>query len=107
MYKDTMMISINDVLTEEVAARVASFFSAFSDTSRVRIISALTEGELHVGAIADMVGISESAVSHHLRGLRHLRLVKTRKVGRQVFYCLDDEHIIGIYQAGVNHIHHD
>jgi DNA-binding transcriptional ArsR family regulator len=94
-------------LPEDVASKVADFFSAFSDTSRIRIISVLTAGELNVGAIAKMVGISESAVSHHLRGLRQLRLVRARKIGRQVFYCLDDEHIIEIFKSGVHHIHHE
>ena len=94
------------VLDEETASQVADFFSAFSDTSRVRIISALTGGRLPVGAIASVVEISESAVSHHLRGLRQLRLVKARKEGRQVFYFLDDEHIIEIFESGVSHIQH-
>jgi len=102
-----MKIQSNPVLSEEAAGKVADFFSAFSDTSRVRIISALTGGELHVGAIAKFVGLSESAVSHHLRGLRHLRLVKTRKEGRQVYYFLDDDHIIEIFQSGVLHVQHD
>jgi DNA-binding transcriptional ArsR family regulator len=95
------------VLNEEIATLVADFFSAFSDTSRVRIISALVGGRMPVGEIADIVGISESAVSHHLRGLRQLRLVKAHKEGRQVFYYLDDDHIIQIFEAGVNHVQHD
>ena len=101
-------ISINkqEVLQEEIASQVAEFFGAFSDTSRVRIVSVLYEGTLNVGEIAERVGISESAVSHHLRTLRQLRLVKTRKVGRQVYYALDDEHILEIFRAGVQHITH-
>ena len=95
-----------EVLQEEIASQVAAFFSAFSDTSRVKIVSALCEGRLNVGQIAEQVGISESAVSHHLRTLRQLRLVKARKVGRQVYYSLDDEHILEIFQAGVQHITH-
>ena len=61
------------VLKEEIASQVAAFFSAFSDTSRVKIVSVLCEGRLNVGRIAQQVGISESAVSHHLRTLRQLR----------------------------------
>jgi ArsR family transcriptional regulator len=94
-------------LSEGVASKVADFFSAFSDTSRVRIISVLTRGEMNVGSIAKLVGISESAVSHHLRALRQLRLVRAHKIGRQVFYSLDDEHIIEIYKAGVYHVQHE
>ena len=59
-------------LDEHTAAHVAELFSAFSDTSRVRIISAIVGQELNVGALADLVGLSESTVSHHLRGLASL-----------------------------------
>ncbi len=92
------------VLDEHVAAHVAELFRAFSDTSRVRILSVLTEGEKNVGALAAAVGISESAVSHHLRGLRQLRLVEARKDGREVYYRVDDEHILALFQQGVKHV---
>ncbi len=95
------------VISDSMAAQVAAFFSAFSDASRVKLVAALTAGELNVGAIAELVGISESAISHHLRSLRQLRLVRARKEGRQVFYALDDEHIVDIFLAGVQHVAHD
>jgi len=56
--------------------------------------------------LAEKVGISESAISHHLRGLRHMRLVRSRKVGRQVFYALDDDHIADLYNRGLDHVQH-
>lgn len=93
-------------LSEERAAEVAVFFSAFSDMSRIRILSVLLQGEMNVRSIANSINLSESAVSHHLRNLRQLRLVKSRKIGRQVFYSLDDEHIISIYQFGLDHVEH-
>jgi ArsR family transcriptional regulator, lead/cadmium/zinc/bismuth-responsive transcriptional repressor len=92
------------VLDEHVAAHVAELFGVFSDTSRVRLISALAEGEMNVSALAEAVGISESAVSHHLRGLRQMRLVQTRKDGREVFYHVEDEHILALFRQGVRHI---
>jgi ArsR family transcriptional regulator, lead/cadmium/zinc/bismuth-responsive transcriptional repressor len=94
-------------LDERTAALLAEIFSALSDPSRIRIISALTEGEMNVGALADMVGISESAISHHLRGLRQMRIVRARKDGRQVYYTLEDEHIADLYQRGLEHVLHD
>ena len=94
------------VLDERTAAQVAELFRAFSDTSRVRIISALTAGELNVSALAEAAGISESAVSHHMRGLRQMRLVRARKDGRQVFYCLDDDHVAALFRQGLEHIRH-
>lgn len=92
------------ILDEHSAAHVAELFRSFSDTSRVRIMSALLSGEKNVGALADLVGISESAVSHHMRGLRQMRLVVARKDGKEVFYRVDDPHIITLFKQGVEHI---
>ena len=94
-------------LDDRTAARLAEIFSALSDPSRIRIINALKASEHHVGAIAEIVGISESAVSHHLRGLRQIRLVKAHKVGRQVYYSLDDDHIADLFQRGLDHVLHN
>ena len=92
-------------LDEHTAAHLADLFGAFSDTSRVRIVSVLVGREQHVSAIVQAVGLTKSAVSHHLRALRHLRLVQTRKQGRQVFYRLDI-HVAGVFQYGLDHIRH-
>lgn len=99
-------LSVTQVLDENTAERLAEIFSALSDPSRIRIISALKEHEVSVGKLAEAVGMSESAVSHHLRSLRQLRLVRARKLGRQVFYCLDDEHIADLFQRGLEHVRH-
>jgi ArsR family transcriptional regulator, lead/cadmium/zinc/bismuth-responsive transcriptional repressor len=92
------------VLDEHTSAHVAELFRSFSDTSRVRLLSVLTEQELNVGSLAELVGISESAVSHHLRGLRQMGLVKARRNGKEVFYRVEDEHIIALFRQGVSHI---
>jgi ArsR family transcriptional regulator len=97
----------SSILDEHHGAHVAELFRAFSDTSRVRIMSALLTGEKNVGALAELVGISESAVSHHMRGLRQMRLVVARKDGKEVFYRVDDPHIIELFQQGVRHIQED
>ena len=88
------------------AARLAELFSALSDPSRLRIISTLINGERNVGQIASDIGLSESAVSHQLRGLRQMRLVRARKAGRQVFYALDDDHVARLFQLGLDHVEH-
>ena len=93
-------------LDEMVAAQVAELFSALSDTSRVRIIAALTDGEMNVSALAEAVEISESAVSHHMRHLRQMKLVRARKSGRYVYYSLDDEHINDLFRCGLEHVLH-
>jgi ArsR family transcriptional regulator len=93
-------------LDQRTAGRVAELFRAFSDTSRVRLISLLAEREMNVGALAEAVGVSESAVSHHLRGLRQMRLVRARKDGRQVYYMLDDDHVAALFRQGLDHVQH-
>jgi ArsR family transcriptional regulator len=92
------------ILDEHTAVHVAELFRAFSDTSRVRIMSALLSGEKNVQGLAALVGISESAVSHHMRGLRQMRLVVTRKDGKEVYYSVVDPHIVTLFQQGVDHI---
>ncbi len=98
------MVKKLPLLDEHVAAHVAELFRAFSDTSRVRIVAALLQGERNVSSLSEAVGVSESAVSHHMRGLRQMRLVSARKAGKEVFYRLDDPHIIDLFQQGVRHI---
>jgi len=94
------------VLDEREAIQLAELFRALGDASRVRILSAIAKGEQNVGAIAKVVGISESAVSHHLRGLRQMRLVRARKDGRQVYYSVDDEHVAALFNQGLEHVRH-
>ena len=88
------------------ATRIAETFKALSDPTRVRIISALAHSELCVCDIAATLGMSQSAISHQLRTLRALRLVKNRKEGRQVYYSLDDEHIYSLFKQGLDHALH-
>jgi ArsR family transcriptional regulator len=92
------------VLDEHLAAHVAELFRTFSDTSRVRIMSALLDGEKNVTALARLVEISESAVSHHMRGLRQMRIVTSRRDGKEVYYSLTDSHIITLFRQGVQHV---
>ena len=94
----------NTFLDEHTAAHVAELFRAFSDTSRVLILSALLEGEKNIGALAEIVGVSESAVSHHMRGLRQMRLVRARREGKEVFYHMEDPHLITLFRQGIEHV---
>jgi ArsR family transcriptional regulator len=93
-----------DILDEHSAAHVAELFRSFSDTSRVRILSGLIEREINISTLASMIGVTESAVSHHMRGLRQMHLVKSRRNGKEVFYSVTDPHIIALFQQGVRHI---
>jgi ArsR family transcriptional regulator, lead/cadmium/zinc/bismuth-responsive transcriptional repressor len=84
--------------------RLAETFRALGDPTRVRILDALSHDELCVCDVATLVGASESAVSHQLRLLRSLRLVRSRRDGRMVFYALDDQHIRTLFQQGLRHV---
>ena len=92
------------VLDEHTAAHVAELFRAFSDTSRVRIMSVLVGEEKNVTELAKLVGITESAISHHMRGLRQLHIVRARRDGKEVYYSIIDAHIVTLFQQGVDHI---
>ena len=94
------------LLQETLSFHLADLFSALSDPSRLRIISVLLDGEMNVGDIAAQLEMTESAVSHQLRGLRQMRLVSSRKNGRQVFYSLDDDHVAKLYRMGLDHVEH-
>ncbi len=93
-------------LSELKAVELADLFSSLSDTSRVRIISVLLDREMSVGGLAKELKMSASAVSHQLRGLRLQHIVRVRKEGRQMFYCLDDEHVADLFLQGLKHMEH-
>ncbi len=84
--------------------RLAAVFKVLGDPTRTRIISALLQEELCVCDLACLAGISPSAVSHQLRVLRNMNLVKYRKEGRIAYYSLDDDHIASILTAGLKHV---
>jgi DNA-binding transcriptional ArsR family regulator len=87
-----------------LASILAETFRALGDPMRVRILDALSRAELCVCDLAQLVGLSESATSHQLRLLRSLRLVRTRRAGRMVFYALDDDHIRRLFAYGLEHV---
>jgi ArsR family transcriptional regulator len=92
------------LLSDETALRIAEFFKALSDPTRVRIISVLAQAELCVGDLCTLLGMSQPAVSQQLRLLRQARLVTVRREGKHVFYTLSDEHIRSVFQQGLDHV---
>src|SRR5438045_7826437 len=92
------------LLGDEHAAALAETFKALGDVTRVRILDALSRAELCVGDLAELLGSSESAVSHQLRLLRSMRLVRARRDGRLIYYSLDDDHIVGLFAQGLEHV---
>lgn len=87
----------------EVAALV-NLFKLFGDNTRINILMALMHRELCVHDICTTINVSQSAVSHQLRNLREAKLVKSRRVGKEIIYSLDDDHVSEIYELGLVHI---
>jgi ArsR family transcriptional regulator len=106
IHEDQVRAVIGRLVDDSTAIRLAETFRALSDPTRVRIVSLLAEGELCVCDLAAALGMSQSAVSHQLRSLRDLRLVRWHREGRQIFYTLDDEHVADLFRRGLEHVMH-
>jgi ArsR family transcriptional regulator, lead/cadmium/zinc/bismuth-responsive transcriptional repressor len=106
IHEDQVLTAQEQLIDGLTSTHLARTFQALSDPTRVRLISALTRAELCVCDLAAVLGMSQSAVSHQLRTLRNLRLVKSRREGREIFYTLDDEHIRELFELGLQHIQH-
>jgi DNA-binding transcriptional ArsR family regulator len=90
-----------------VVQALAETFRFLGDPTRVRIVDALSETELCVHEISERIGLSESAVSHQLRLMRTMRIVRGRREGRCVYYTLDDQHVLSLFQQGLRHVTED
>jgi len=95
---------LRTVLDDKRAIELAEIFKAMSAPTRVKILYALEVGEQAVSELSSSLGMSDSAISHHLRILRALRLVKYRREGRMIYYSLDDDHISGLFRQGLEHV---
>lgn len=110
-YNETHKQCIDSVkegmLDEETFFKLSSLFKVLGDYTRIKLIYALFKKELCVYDIAEVLNMSQSAISHQLRILKSARLVKFRKEGKQVYYSLDDEHINMLFNAGLEHVEHN
>ena len=94
----------NKIPADDLLFEIAENFKVFGDSTRMKIIAALLEGELNVSEIAAITNSTPSAISHQLRVLKQAKLVKGKKDGKAVYYSLDDDHVREIYQIGKQHI---
>lgn len=95
------------MISEKAAIELADLFKALGDPTRIKIIYALLQKELCVHDLTEILDMGQSAVSHQLRYLRNLRIVKRRKEGKTVFYSLDDQHIETIFIQTLQHMNHN
>ena len=96
------MLKINPTEFEPLS----ELYKAFSDGTRLRILSALVDGELCVSDLAEELEMTDSAISHQLKVLKHARLVKGRRDGKLIYYSLDDDHVLTLFTQGLEHIRH-
>lgn len=95
------------MLTIGRCTQIATFFKVLGDPTRMRILWALDQAELCVCDIANILGMTKSAVSHQLSTLRNAHLVKCRRDGKTVYYSLDDDHVKQMIEAGLHHTQHE
>lgn len=93
-------------LSDSLYYDLGDFFKIFGDSSRLKILYSLYQGEKGVSEIIEEVGMSQSAISHQLRILRQNDVVKFRKEGKSVIYSLDDDHVSILLEKGIEHILH-
>ena len=103
IHRDLVESVSQGLVDTATAARVAETFRVLGDATRVRIVHALSLAELCTCDLAALLKISEPAVSHHLRTLRQMHLVRFRREGRLVYYALDDEHIRRVFDDSLKH----
>ena len=94
----------DETLPADVAGSLAAIFAALGEPTRLRIVHALSAGELCVGDLAALLGMAVPAVSQHLRVLRDLRIVRNRRVGRMIYYALDDAHVADLFAVALAHV---
>ena len=95
---------MNRRLAARSVTALAEIFKVLGDPTRVRILDALSTGERCVGDLAEALRLTESAVSHQLRLLRHARIVRARRAGRMIYYALDDRHVLTLFRQGLRHV---
>ena len=103
-HADKISTALNSMPNDLILYELADFFKVFGDTTRIKILHLLLNSELCVCDISEALKISQSAISHQLRVLKHMRLVKFKKEGKSAIYSLDDCHIEKIMLLGLEHI---
>lgn len=96
----------SDVMTFEKVDEMAAFYKVIGDRTRVKILYVLVDGELCVSEIAEKLEMTHSAISHQLSKLKEYRLLKSRREGKEMYYSLDDDHVLDIFNITLQHLKH-
>lgn len=106
IHQEIVEKTLNKMPDENTFNKLAEFFKLLGDTTRAKILWALDQNEMCVCDIANVLGMSKSSISHQLGTLRRSNIVKCRKQGKEVYYTLDDDHVKGLFELGLEHIKH-
>ncbi len=106
IHQDVVDKISNKMLAEDLFYKIADFYKILGDTTRMKILYALDRSEMCVCDIANLLSMSKSSISHQLGTLRRSGIVRCRKVGKEVYYMLDDDHIKEVIEIGIEHIEH-
>lgn len=106
IHKEIVDDTLKHMADENLINKLADFFKILGDTTRTKILYALDKNQMCVCDIANVLNMSKSSISHQLGTLRKSGIVKCRKVGKEVFYMLDDDHVRQVFEVGIEHIEH-
>lgn len=103
-HEGIMKRALENMPDEETVYELSDFFKVLSDSTRLRILWAMEPGEICVCCLSDILGMSDSAISHQLKTLRQAHLVKSRREGKNIYYSLDDDHVKTLLDIGLEHM---
>ena len=104
IHQDVVKNTLRKMPEDDLFNKLAEFFKILGDTTRAKILFALDQNEMCVCDIANVLGMSKSSISHQLGTLRRMSIVKCTRVGKEVYYTIDDDHVKGLFELGIEHI---
>ena len=106
IHQDVVDKMQKEMLGDDLFYKISDFYKILGDTTRMKILYALDKLEMCVCDIANLLKMSKSSISHQLGTLRRSGIVRCRKVGKEVYYMLDDDHVKQLFEVGIEHIEH-
>lgn len=106
IHQESIDIALSKMLNKEIFNNLANFYKLIGDPTRCKILFAIDQHEMCVCDLANTLSMTKSSISHQLSKLRSMGIVKSRKVAKEVYYTLDDEHVGKVFEIGLDHINH-
>ena len=106
IHKDVVENTLKEMHDIDLLNKISDFFKILGDPTRAKILYALDKNEMCVCDIANVLGMTKSSISHQLSTLKNNGIVKCKRIGKEVFYALDDEHVQEVFEVAIEHINH-